>query len=96
MAEYRLSPAAESDMEGIWRYTQLQWGIEQAHRYTDTLTAVFEELAESPKTAPACDHIRRGYRRRRVERHIVYFRMTGYGIEVVRILYDRMDAARHM
>jgi toxin ParE1/3/4 len=96
MAEYRLSLAAESDMEGIWRYTRKQWGIEQAHRYTDTLTAAFEELAEAPKTAPACDHIRRGYRRRGVERHIVYFRMTGYGIEVVRVLHDRMAAARYL
>lgn len=96
MAEYRLSPAAESDMEEIWRYTRKQWGIEQAHRYTDTLTAAFEELAKAPKTAPACDHIRRGYRRRGVERHIIYFRMTSYGIEVVRILHDRMDAVLHM
>lgn len=96
MAEYRLSPAAESDMEGIWRYTRKQWGIEQAHRYTDTLTAAFQELADTPKTAPACDHIRAGYRRRGVERHIIYFRITGYGIAVVRVLHDRMDAARHL
>jgi toxin ParE1/3/4 len=96
MAEYRLSPAAESDMEGIWRYTAKQWGIEQAHRYTDTVTAAFQELADAPKTAPACDHIRVGYRRRGVERHIIYFRITAYGISVVRVLHDRMDAARHL
>ncbi|MDQ4419758.1 type II toxin-antitoxin system RelE/ParE family toxin [Sphingobium sp. DEHP117] len=35
MAEYRLSPAAEGDMEGIWRYTRKQWGIEQAHQESD-------------------------------------------------------------
>lgn len=83
-------------MEGIWRYTRKQWGVAQAQRYTDTLVAAFQELAEAPGTAPACDHIRRGYRRRGVVRHIVYFRMTDYGIEVLRVLHDRMDAARRV
>jgi toxin ParE1/3/4 len=29
MAEYRLSPAAERDLEGIWKYTRREWGLEQ-------------------------------------------------------------------
>ena len=41
-------------------------------------------------------NIRLGYRRRSVERHMIYFRMTDYGIAVVRILHDRMNAARHL
>jgi len=96
MAEYRLAPAAERDLEAIWTYTRLKWGTEQANRYTDILTAAFAELAQSPRTAPACDHIRPGYRRRSVERHMVYFRITTYGIAIVRILHDRMDAPRHL
>jgi toxin ParE1/3/4 len=56
MAEYRLSPAAERDLESIWKYTLGEWGLEQADRYTDLLTAAFQALAESPKSAPACDH----------------------------------------
>jgi toxin ParE1/3/4 len=35
MAEYRLSPAAERDLEGIWKYTRREWGLDQAERYTD-------------------------------------------------------------
>jgi toxin ParE1/3/4 len=65
MAEYRLSPAAERDLEGIWKYTRREWGLEQAERYTDLLTAAFQVLSEAPKSAPACDHIRPGYRRRK-------------------------------
>lgn len=37
MAEFRLSPAAQSDLESIWSYTNEQWGTEQANRYTDKL-----------------------------------------------------------
>lgn len=96
MAEYRLTPAAERDLESIWIHTRQQWGGEQANRYIDSLIAVFADLAQSPKTAPACDHIRPGYRRRSVERHVIYFRATAYGIAIVRILHDRMDAPRHL
>ena len=96
MPEYRLTPAAEGDLESIWTYTVRQWGVEQAERYIDFLTAAFAELADSPKTAPTCEHIRPGYRRWSVERHMIYFRVTDYGIAVVRVLHERMDAPRHL
>jgi toxin ParE1/3/4 len=96
MPEYRLSPAAELDLEDIWTYTIEHWGAAQADLYTNLLIAAFAELAQSPTIAPACDHIRPGYRRRHVERHVIYFRITDYGIAVIRILHDRMDAPRHL
>lgn len=96
MAEYRLTPAAERDLESIWIYTLRRWGVEQADRYIDILTATFAELAQSPKSAPACDHIRPGYRRRSVERHMIYFRITAYGVAIIRVLHDRMDAPRFL
>ncbi len=84
MAEYRLAPTAE------------QWGIGQARRYLDMLTVAFVGLADAPKTWPSCDFIRPGYRRRGVERHVIYYRITGYGVEIMRILHDRMDSSRHL
>jgi toxin ParE1/3/4 len=60
------------------------------------LSTAFQELAEAPKSAPACDQIRRGYRRRNVERHMIYFRITDYGIVIIRILHERMDAPHHL
>jgi toxin ParE1/3/4 len=46
--------------------------------------------------APTCDHIRQGYRRRNVERHMIYFRITDYGIAIIRVLHERMDAPHHL
>lgn len=57
MAEYRLAPAAERDLEAIWVYTFHEWGSTQANRYIDRITKVFTELAHSPKTAQTGDHI---------------------------------------
>lgn len=96
MAKYRLSPAAESDLEGIWLYTRKTWGIAQAERYTDMLVTAFERIAGDPMHAPACDHIRRGYRRAIAESHVIYFRVTDMGIDVIRVLHERMDAPRHL
>jgi toxin ParE1/3/4 len=96
LAEYRLTPTAERDLEAIWEYTTQQWGAEQADHYVDILTSAFAELAQFPKAAPACDRIRPGYRRSRVERHMIYFRLTDYGIAVIRLLHERMDVLRHL
>lgn len=82
MAEYRLTPAAERDLEAIWTYTVQRWGTEQANRYIDVLTTAFSELALTPLMG--------------VERHIIYFRVTAYGIAIIRILHDRMDALRNL
>jgi toxin ParE1/3/4 len=96
MGEYRLTPAAEQDLENIWYYTQQQWGAQQANRYIATLVDAFTELAQAPKAAPSCDYIRVGYRRCTVKRHAIYFYTTDYGIDIVRLLHERMDANRHL
>lgn len=96
MAELRLTPAAVGDLEDIWRYTAHRWGVSQAERYIDRLTVCFEALAQAPLSAPACEHIRPGYRRQLVESHVVYFRTGQDMVTVVRILHERMDALRHL
>ena len=96
MAEYRLSPRALRDLDGVFDYTVAQWGLLQAMRYTDLIEAACADLAEAPQQAQGCANIRPGYRRRSVEQHVIYFRPTSYGIAVVRILHHRMDAARHL
>ena len=95
-AEFRLAPAARSDLEGIWLYGLDKWGIEQADRYIDQLEEKLAWLAENPKLVPACDHIRTGYRSGEVGSHIIYFQITDYGIAVIRILHVRMDEERHL
>ncbi len=96
MAEFRLTPAALNDLEGIWRYTVEQWGLAQAERYLDALNASFDALAHAPQSAPPCEHIRPGYRRQVVEHHAVYFRVEAGAVIVVRLLHQRMDAPRHL
>jgi toxin ParE1/3/4 len=96
MAEYRLSKKAQRDLDAIFDYTVEQWGLEQALRYTDTIEAGCIALANAPQLAQSCAHIRPGYRRRGAGHHMIYFKTTSYGIAIIRILHQRMDAIRHM
>ncbi len=96
MAEYRFSPAAQRDLGEVFDYGVANWDRAQAMDYTDLIAAACAELAEAPLRAPACDHIRPGYRRRGVARHVIYFRPTDYGIAVIRILHQRMDVGRRL
>jgi len=96
MAEFRLSPRAQRDLESIFDYTVAQWGLPQAIRYTETLEAACAAMAQAPLQSQNCATIRQGYRRRNVEQHAIYFRQTAYGIAVIRILHQRMDQVRHL
>ena len=96
MAEYRLSPAAQRDLDAVFDYTVAHWGLAQAVRYAERIETACADLADAPQQGQGCASIRPGYRRRSVEQHVIYFRPTDYGIAVVRILHQRMDPARHL
>jgi toxin ParE1/3/4 len=96
MAEYRLTPAAQRDLDAIFDYTVREWGLEQAVRYAAAIEKACARLARAPDFAQDCGDIRAGYRRAAVNRHVLYFRVEDYGIAVVRILHQRMDAPRHL
>ena len=95
-AEYRLSPEAERDLQSIWLYTFGEWGQAQADLYIDRLVACFAEIAAQPQRGQDVGYIRLGYRRRRMGRHGIYYRVTGYGVAVIRILHERMSVSLHL
>ena len=82
-------------METVWLFSSKQWGIQQTEQYIDDLARAFDFLADNPKAGTACEHIRTGYRKYPVLRHAVYYRETTYGVKIIRVLHDRMLAARY-
>ena len=95
MRELRLSPAAAADLDAIWDYTAEHWSADQADRYTDDIRDACHALAAGRKTGRATD-VRPGYLTYTLRAHIIYFRDRDNGIEVIRILHQRMDADRHL
>ena len=91
MTSFALSPRAQSDLEGIWDYTESRWGGDQAEQYLREMGATFELLAGDPRRGQDCGHIRRGYRKYAIGSHVIFYRLSGEQVDVIRILHARMD-----
>jgi toxin ParE1/3/4 len=101
----RLAAQAEKDFSDIVTWTVETFGRRQAEAYTETLTLALEALHNGPELlgSKARHDIEPGIRtlhiarQGRKGRHFVVFRETqGQCIDVLRILHDSMDLARHI
>jgi toxin ParE1/3/4 len=103
----RLAAAAEADFEDILSWTADHFGEPQARAYAEVLTDAFAALAAGSTTfakarndiAPRLFslHVARDKRK---GRHFIIFRVGQIEnreiIEILRILHDSMDLARHL
>jgi len=91
-----LSRHARADLDGIWRYTVRQWDRGQAVRYTRAIQAAIDVIAAEPQRGRPCDEIAPGYRRYRTGSHLLFYRVAGNEVRVIRILHESMDLERHL
>ncbi len=96
MSPVVLSPKAKSDLDDIWNYTLTEWGVNQAEKYVRELWAGLQRLADNTSISADISQVRKGYRKSRVGSHVVFFKLTENGINVVRILHRRMDFEQHI
>ena len=96
MLELLVRPRARRDLKDIWRYTVQQWGAAQADQYLYDLDREIQGLLKFPDLGTPADHIRAGYRRLHVKRHLVFYRRDGQRLEIVRVLHDAMDVKSHL
>jgi len=101
----RVGVEAEKDFVRILKYTADTFGERQASIYKAKLTDAIAALESGPDAPGSvsrdeilpnlrCLHVAR---HRREGRHFIIYRATtGQVIEVVRILHDAMDLARHI
>lgn len=103
----RLTASAQADFAQIVQWTLDQFGERQALVYAETVRRALQALISGPEVigAKARDDIVKGLyslhvaREGRKGRHFVMSRIAPRGaddvIEVLRILHDSMDLARH-
>jgi len=102
----RLTAAAERDFESIVAWTNEQFGSRQARTYAEQLISTLIRLTEGPGIigAKARNDITEGICTLHMGskgRHFVLFRSTATAqgrrsVEVLRILHEAMDLARHL
>lgn len=94
MARLRLTRLARADLHDIGRYTRQRWGDEQCTIYLTRLDAALRTLAETPHIGRERPDIRPGLRSHPHERHVVFYRIDGADLVVLRVLHHARDV-RH-
>jgi len=93
---YRLTPAAQRDLSEIWDYTEQEWGSRQAETYLEDIRDAVERVATIPDRGRSCDEIRSGYWVYPSGKHLIFYIPGDNGIDIIRILHQRMNPTRHL
>jgi toxin ParE1/3/4 len=93
---YVLSRRADRDLDKIWDYTAGRWDDKQAEKYIGQIRQAIEALAVDPGRGRPASETRAGYRKYPVGSHMIFFRVVRSRVEIVRVLHQRMDFARHL
>lgn len=91
LTEFRLTPAAQADLEEIWLYSAHTWSPEQAERYTDALEETFKRLLAMPEMARERSEFTPPVRIHPSGEHLIIYRIEADHLAIVRILGGRQD-----
>jgi len=92
--DYRLSRRAEADLESIYDYTLAIWSRTQADKYYGELAEGFEELVSGRRKGRDAG-LGAGIMKSQTGSHVVFYRLSANGIDILRVLHQSMDAERH-
>ena len=91
-----LSPRARSDLAGIWDFSVIRWGQDQAEKYVRDVQRDILFVAADPRCGRSAENVRAGYFKYPTGSHVLFYRLTSQGIDVVRILHSAMDFDQHL
>ncbi|MFY0637236.1 type II toxin-antitoxin system RelE/ParE family toxin [Maricaulis maris] len=87
----RLTPRAVADIKAIARYTTKNWGHAQCQSYLRSLDDRIRWLAEHPPSGRARNDIADNSRSYRHNAHIVFYRISPNGMDVLAVVHGAMD-----
>lgn len=96
MANYVLSPEAARSIAEIDTYTAKQFGPKQAVRYLEGLLDRLEFIAEDPQRGMHRAELNADCFSYFVGSHTIYYRVTTEHVQVIDVLHQSMEPARHL
>lgn len=91
LSTYRLTPAAQHDLEDIWLYTARTWTMAQADRYTDILEDTFDRLLFMPEMARERPEFDPPVRIHPSPEHLIIYRVEEDYLLILRMLGAGQD-----
>ena len=92
---FRLTRPALRDLAGIGQYTRDHWGEDQALYYRSAMSARLKWLCRNKPLWHERPELGGGIFTYPQQRHVIVFREYGGGIEILRVLHQRMDTLRN-
>ena len=97
MAKFHLSNKTVDDLDSIWLYTLETWSAEQADLYYHQLVKACQDIANRPVYLDKeYKEIMSGLFGHRIYKHLIFYILVEDGVEIIRILHERMDFGRHL
>ncbi|EAR8170489.1 type II toxin-antitoxin system RelE/ParE family toxin [Salmonella enterica] len=90
----KLTPKASQDLEDIWYYGYHHFGEEQADKYINQISDIFQVMSDHNIGTPRPE-LGEYICVLPVERHMIYFLQTDTEIVIIRILSQHQDVGRH-
>jgi plasmid stabilization system protein ParE len=94
VTRYRVSADAEIDLDEIFLYWAQRAGPEAADRLIDSIVDRFWLLGEHPDAGRPCGEIAEGVKCFPAGKHLIYYRKTRRGADILHIFHGARDQKR--
>ncbi len=94
--QLELSSRARADIQNVLAYTVETWGERQAYEYGAVLDNALATIEQTPKIGHAKPDLQAGILCYRAGQHLIFYRIDGSTVYVLRVLHSRMDYAHHL
>jgi len=92
MAKVALRQEAIDDLNRIWEYTFEKWSEKQADKYYAAVKMTCHGIGDHPDIGKEYPEISKNLLGLKSGKHIIFYRlMPNGGVEIIRILHERMD-----
>ena len=96
MAGYQLTDRANAELDAIYEYSILNFGLKKARAYLEGFHVCFETLGRYPQMGRDYNRLKTGYRRYQYESHVIYYRSSADGVRIMRILHKSQDPMQNL
>lgn len=96
IGSYSISEKASTDIEGIYEYGILNFGLAQAQEYVLGLHDCCQVLADNPALGRYADQLVPQLRRHEYRSDVVFYMEQGNGVFIIRVLGSSMDIKQHI
>lgn len=89
----RFSARARRELRAILQYSLESWGAAQRDAYAAAINSTLTSLTMYPELGRSRDEFGAGVRSLPIEQHVIYYRVDGTILTVLRVVHGRMHIA---